>query len=65
MTSFIHQIIFLVVLIFLPEFTFASGPRQIRASRANQSVVVDGVLDEALWQSAEVADGFIQNKPTP
>jgi hypothetical protein len=65
MTSFIHQITFLVVLIFLPEFTFASGPRQIRASRANQSVVVDGVLDEALWQSAEVADGFIQNKPTP
>ncbi|HET8712293.1 MAG TPA: DUF5916 domain-containing protein [Gemmatimonadales bacterium] len=42
------------------------GPQQVRAIRLNggQSITIDGMLREALWQSAERISGFTQRDPT-
>ena len=40
-------------------------PRLVRARRTTAAVVLDGRLDDAAWQSAEVASGFVQQRPTP
>lgn len=60
-----HRITLLVVLVIIPACIYGSGPRQIKASRISEVIHVDGILDENIWQNAEKADGFIQNKPTP
>jgi hypothetical protein len=39
--------------------------RTVRARRAAAPIVLDGRLDDAAWQSAEVASGFVQQRPTP
>ncbi|HUU36288.1 MAG TPA: hypothetical protein VMW48_19625, partial [Vicinamibacterales bacterium] len=39
------------------------GRRTVTAARAESPVVVDGVLDEPVWQTAEPATGFIQSDP--
>ena len=42
------------------------APTQLRAVRLNmgQAVTIDGVLNEALWQTAERVTGFTQRDPT-
>ena len=37
----------------------------VRARRTTTAIVLDGRLDDAGWQSAEVASGFVQQRPTP
>ncbi|MBI4538539.1 MAG: carbohydrate binding family 9 domain-containing protein [Gemmatimonadetes bacterium] len=39
------------------------GLYQIRAVRVDEGPVLDGVLDEAVWQTAAVIDEFIQQEP--
>ena len=39
------------------------GPRQIAAMRAPTALKVKGVLDDAAWKQADVADGFTQTEP--
>ena len=39
--------------------------RQLRAVRISTAPKMDGVLDEAVWQTAPVATGFYENEPTP
>lgn len=44
--------------------TSAAPPRPaIRAIRATEVIVLDGRLDEAVWQVAQPADGFLQREP--
>ncbi|MEK7239488.1 MAG: DUF5916 domain-containing protein [Gemmatimonadota bacterium] len=39
------------------------GPPTITATATTRAIRVDGVLDEADWKSAAVADGFVQSEP--
>ena len=39
------------------------SPRTLTATAAARPVRVDGVLDEADWKLAPVADGFVQSEP--
>ena len=41
----------------------SEGPRRIRAERINETIKVDGVLDEPAWSSAQPATGFRQESP--
>jgi hypothetical protein len=43
----------------------ADAVRLVRARRASASIAVDGKLDEPAWTHADVATGFIQQRPTP
>ena len=37
--------------------------RRLSATRTGSSIVIDGSLDEAVWEEAPAASGFIQNEP--
>ena len=39
--------------------------RIVRARRPTTAIVLDGRLDDAAWRSAELASGFVQQRPTP
>lgn len=39
--------------------------RHLQAVRITETIKLDGVLDEAVWQQAPVATDFIQNRPNP
>ncbi|WP_018476569.1 DUF5916 domain-containing protein [Pontibacter roseus] len=39
--------------------------KQLQALRVSNPLKIDGVLDEEVWQQAEIATGFIQNRPNP
>ncbi|WP_439881062.1 DUF5916 domain-containing protein [Pontibacter sp. MBLB2868] len=39
--------------------------KQLQALRVSEAPKIDGVLDETIWQTAEIATDFIQNRPTP
>lgn len=40
-----------------------NGPKAVRAVRASTVLVIDGVLDEPAWQTAETVSDFIQQEP--
>ncbi|MFZ1785587.1 MAG: DUF5916 domain-containing protein [Ferruginibacter sp.] len=39
--------------------------RKLAAKRINSTIKIDGILDEAAWKEAPVADKFISLRPTP
>ncbi|MFD2513133.1 DUF5916 domain-containing protein [Pontibacter locisalis] len=39
--------------------------KKLKALRIAEAPKIDGALDEAVWQNAEIATDFIQNRPTP
>ncbi len=39
--------------------------KTLQALRVTEVPKIDGLLDEAVWQKAEIATRFIQNRPTP
>ena len=39
--------------------------KQSKAARITNSLKIDGVLDETVWQVASVSDNFIQSEPKP
>lgn len=43
----------------------AELPRRVRARRAQAPVVVDGRLTESVWQTADAATDFVQQRPAP
>lgn len=45
--------------------TTAHPPKSLQALRVSEAPKIDGVLDEAVWQQAQIATNFIQNRPTP
>jgi len=48
-----------------PATTAAAPKRQLAALRIEQAPKLDGVLDEPVWQQAQPATDFIQNRPNP
>ena len=36
----------------------------INASRTNETIVIDGLMDEASWKNAEIATNFLEQTPT-
>lgn len=42
-----------------------AGPRSAQVTRANSSIVVDGVLDEPAWNNAPPIGDLIQREPRP
>lgn len=53
------MLLVLLLLFSLPE----SEPRTLAATPTDEAVSVDGRLDEAAWQMADVATGFRQFEP--
>jgi hypothetical protein len=56
------------ILCLLPSVLFAKETpqkKQLSASRVTDAPKIDGVLDDACWQDANIAQGFIQNRPNP
>jgi len=39
--------------------------RLVTARRATTAIVLDGRIDDLAWRSAELASGFVQQRPTP
>ncbi|WP_242926439.1 DUF5916 domain-containing protein [Pontibacter vulgaris] len=39
--------------------------KELQALRITDAPKIDGVLNEAIWQQAQIATNFIQNRPTP
>lgn len=52
-------------LLFLLAYTltWAQTVPQVKIARSSGKITVDGVLDEAAWQAADVAKDFMQSKP--
>lgn len=48
-----------------PAAAAAGTAPSLRASRLTGEITLDGRLDEAVWATAEVADGFTQYEPSP
>jgi hypothetical protein len=57
--------VFLFFFLCLPEVIAAQPVKQVRASRALETLIIDGKLDEAEWKQAQDATNFIQNWPVP
>lgn len=56
--------IFLVLSFFITLFSFAADKKKIvHINRINTSVKIDGVLNEAFWNEAEVIQDFVMFKP--
>ncbi|MFQ5448343.1 MAG: DUF5916 domain-containing protein, partial [Saprospiraceae bacterium] len=51
--------------VFQAQVPHVISKKYFEASRYHQNVKIDGVLDEAGWQSADVAGDFVQNEPQP
>ena len=45
------------------DYATARQDRALTAVRASGPIVLDGVLDEAVWKDAPLANGFLQNEP--
>src|SRR4029453_7357498 len=45
------------------NYDTARFERRLLATRASGEITLDGSLDEAAWQEAPVASGFLQNEP--
>lgn len=48
-----------------PDSTPADAPPTLRAVHATDEIAIDGRLNEAVWETAPVATGFIQREPNP
>jgi hypothetical protein len=49
----------------LPEAPATAPRRQLAAQRTASPIRLDGLLDDAAWQAAPVADKFIEQRPRP
>ncbi len=55
---------FLAILILLAYQAIGQDAKGIRIDETQEKITIDGLLDEAIWQRAEVATDFQQNFPT-
>lgn len=39
--------------------------KSLTARRINTPLKIDGIIDEAVWKTAPVADSFVSLRPTP
>ena len=47
------------------EAQIAAEKKKLTALRIHDEVKIDGILDEAIWASASIAQDFVINEPTP
>lgn len=59
------RFLFFTLLFFSIQVSFAQDRKQMSAVRTAQAPVIDGVLDEQMWESAVPAGNFIQREPKP
>ena len=59
----LRSLIFLCLLITFSFVLEAQTRKSIQAERINTSINIDGKLDEAAWQNATLASGFVQREP--
>ena len=45
--------------------TRSETPRNVRALRAQGAILIDGRLNDPVWRTADVATGFVQQRPSP
>lgn len=60
----------LLFLCCIPSFLFAQEAevklkKELKISRTEEAIKIDGVLDEEVWKNANVADQFVVFRPTP
>lgn len=67
MTLFIIQMkfkLFFPLLVFIQTCILLDlNGQDLQINRATSPILVDGIMDEATWETAEIADGFMQNFP--
>jgi len=54
---------FLLILILYSTFVISQEKKTLNISKTTEAPKIDGVLDDAAWQNAEEANGFIQFRP--
>ncbi len=65
MSVFFKYSILLILLLQVFASNAQAPKRELNASLTEEQITIDGKLDEAIWQQAEKASGFIQNIPHP
>jgi hypothetical protein len=53
----------LIIILFTSSFGQTVVKKQYKATRITTAPVINGILDEALWQSGDWVDDFTQNEP--
>ena len=53
-----------IIILFLLVFVGLSHGQSIQIKRTNETIVIDGIFDEASWEMADSAYNFTQNFPT-
>jgi len=56
----------ITILLLLLTVTVSSNPQKrsaVKAAKSNQTIIVDGILDEDIWKNSELISGFIQRDP--
>ncbi|HHS95726.1 MAG TPA: hypothetical protein ENJ45_03985 [Phaeodactylibacter sp.] len=56
---------FTIFLFVLTSIALYAQSKSLPATRLVESIKIDGVLDEAAWQSAPIATGFVEHSPNP
>lgn len=54
-----------LVFFFFIQITALNGQKSLNAFRRGEKIVLDGRLDEKIWQDAETASEFVQINPNP
>lgn len=63
MNSIRHRFSLVIFLFFLVGITHSYGQKKTTALRINESISIDGKLDEAVWMKAPIANNFILLEP--
>ena len=66
-----RSVCFAILLLLIPAFSFAQTvdyaaahlQRRLQMVKIHDKITIDGVLDEAVWETAPVADNFTQQEP--
>ncbi|MES2704623.1 MAG: DUF5916 domain-containing protein [Bacteroidota bacterium] len=66
MLPYVRYLATLLTLLVCAVASYAqTSKRALAASKTMAAITIDGKLNEAVWQDAEAAVGFVQNAPTP
>ena len=62
MRTRIRFFLFLVLILSIPILG-QEGQKETLAIRTDESIIIDGLLNESIWEKAPEADAFIQLRP--
>ncbi|MBZ0199252.1 MAG: carbohydrate binding family 9 domain-containing protein, partial [Ignavibacteriaceae bacterium] len=63
MKFFVRLIILFLLVIALDGLSNSKKRSAIKAVKSNQTIIIDGILDEECWRNSQVVSGFIQRDP--